>query len=247
MFMTAGDDRLGAQKPGRFTYAWIGLMGLAILTGLGLVGIWGLAWRICRDYGILSRPAAVAAVGLLAWPMRKAVVSAGGVLGIRGRTNQTSLAVALAVVVGVGFVSLVDREPKSYEYAMPYWLACIRPERSIFRVLLLMPVWGAWSMLIAIQFCRPDGATDSVTRRFARGCGPLAAAACLAPPLAGTIVYFHYLGPAAQAGISAVTVATAIASGPILCRLARGLTRDALLTGNLLTQLAFLMACLGWQ
>jgi len=114
-------------------------------------------------------------------------------------------------------------------------------------VLLLMPVWGAWSMLIAIQFCRPDGATDSVTRRFARGCGPLAAAACLAPPLAGTIVYFHYLGPAAQAGISAVTVATAIASGPILCRLARGLTRDALLTGNLLTQLAFLMACLGWQ
>jgi len=247
MFLTAGDDRLSAQKPGRFTYAWLGVMGLSILTALTLVGVWVVVWRICQDYGILSRPAGVTAAVLLVWPMRRAMVSVASVLGVRNRTNQTAVAVALAVTVGMGLVSLHERYPWSDEYAMPYWLAWIRPELSIFRVLMLMPVWGTWSMLIGIQFYRPNVATDPATRRFARGCGPLAAAACMALPLAGTITYFHYLGPVAQAGIAAVTIAVAIASGPILCRLTGGLTRAALLTGNMFTQVAFLMACLGWQ
>ena len=246
MFMTAGDERLGAQKPGRFTYAWLGLMGLSVLTGLTLIGIWSVIWRGFLDWDRLSRPAGVTAIVLVAWPLRRALVAIGPALRFRRRANQMAVAAGAAVLIGVGFMSLVERYPSAYEYAMPDWIAWIRPELSIFRVLLLMPVWGAWSMLITVQFRRPDGITDSATRRFARGCGPLAAAACMVLPLSGTIVFFHYMGMVGQLVITGATIVTAIASGPILCRIGGGMTRGALLTGNMITQIIFLMLCTVW-
>ena len=246
MFLTASDERLAAQTPGRFTYAWLGLMGLSVLTGLMLVGVWSVIWQVFRDWDRLSRPAGVTAIVLLAWPLRRALVSIGPVLRFRDRANRMAVVGAAAVLIGVGFMSLVERYPSAYEYAMPSWIAWIRPELSIFRVLLLMPVWGAWSMLIAVQFRRPDAITDPVTRRFARGCGPLAAAACMAPPLAGTIVFFHYMGQAGQLVITGGTIVTAIVSGPIFCRIGGGMTRRALLAGNMITQIVFLMLCTVW-
>ena len=246
MFLTAGDERLGAQKPDRFTYVWLGLMGVSVLAGLVLVGVWSVAWQVFRDWDRLSRPAAVTAIVLLVWPLRRALVSLGPAMRFRDRANQTAVAVAGAVLIGVGFMSLVERYPCAYEYAMPGWTAWIRPDLSIFRVLLLMPVWGAWSMLIAVQFRRPCAETDPVTRRFARGCGPLAAVACMAPPLAGTIVYFHYMGMTEQLVITGLTVGTAIVAGPILCRISGGMTRQALLAGNVITQIVFLMLCTVW-
>jgi hypothetical protein len=244
MFLTAGDDRLSAQKPGRFTYAWLGLMGLSVLTGIMLTGIWIVIWKVFQDYDRLSRPAGATAIVLLVWPLRMALVSIGPALRFRRRANQMAVTAAAAALVGVGFMSLVDRFP--YEYALPDPIAWIRPELSIFRVLLLMGVWGAWSMLIAVQFRRPDAITDPVTRRFAHGCGPLAAAACMVLPLAGTILFFHYMGMTGQLIITGATMVTAIASGPILCRIGGGLTRGALLAGNMITQIIFLMLCTVW-
>ena len=248
MFLTAGDERLSAQTPGRFTYAWPGLMGLSVLTGLMLAGVWTVTWQVFQDYDRLSRPAGVTAIVLLVWPLRRALVSIGPALRLRRPANQMAAAAAAAALVGVGFMSLVERRLSSYDYVWPDWIAWIRPELSIFRVLLLMPVWGAWSMLIAVQFRRPDGTTDPITRRFAHGCGPLAAAACMAPPLAGTLIYFHYMGRvgAGQLVITGVTIVTAIVSGPILCRIGGGMTRGALLAGNLITQIVFLMLCTVW-
>ena len=101
-------------------------------------------------------------------------------------------------------------------------------------------------MLIAVQFRRPCIASDPVTRCFARGCGPLTAVACLAAPLTGTIIYFHYMGMAGQLVITIATAATAILVGPLLCRIGGGLTRQALLAGNLITQIVFLMLCTVW-
>jgi len=244
MFMTAGDERLSAQKPGRFTYAWMGLMGFSVLTGIILISIWSIVWQVFQDYDRLSRPAGVTAIVLLVWPMRRALVSIGPAARLRGRANQVAAAATAAALIGVGFMSLVDRFP--YEYAWPDWIAWIRPELSIFRVLLLMGVWGAWSMLITVQFRRPDGNTDPITRRFAYGCGPLAAAACMAPPLAGTILFFHYMGMTGQLIITGATIVTAIACGPILCRISGGLTRDVLLAANTITQIVFLMLCTIW-
>ena len=249
MFLTASDDRLEAQDPGRFTDAWLGLMGLALLTGLTLIGLWSVVWRLFHDWDRLSRPAGITAIFVLAWPMRMALASIGPAFRLRSRGNQFALAAAAAALVGVGFMSLAERYPSAYEYAMPDWIAWIvwvRPELSIFRVLLLMPIWGAWSMLIAGQFRPPNGITDAATRRFIRGCGPLAAAACMAIPMAGTIVYFHYMGVVGQVAVTAGTVLTAIASGPILCAIGGGLTRQALLAASLITQIVFLMLCTIW-
>jgi hypothetical protein len=246
MFMTASDERLSAEKPVRFRYAWLGLMGLSVLTGLMLIGVWIVVWRTFMDWDRLSRPAGITAMVLLAWPMRRALVSIGPSLRFRDRANQMAAAAAVAVLVGVGFMSLVERYPCAYEYSMPGPIAWIRPELSIFRVLLLMGIWGAWSMLIAVQFNRPDGITDPITRRFARGCGPLAAATCMVLPLAGTIVFFHYMGQTGQLVITAGTIATGIISGPILCRIGGGMTRGALLAGNLITQIVFLMLSTIW-
>jgi len=262
MFLTAGDDRLAAQKPGRFTYAWLGMMGLSVLTGIMLIGVWSVVWQMFQDYDRLSRPAGVTAIVVLVWPLRRPLASIGPALRIRQKANQVAMAGVVAALVGVGFMSLVDRFPYEYpmfdwidkypmfdwidKYAMEGWIAWIRPELSIFRVLLLMPVWGAWSMLIAVQFRRPDGITDPVTRRFANGCGPLAAAACMVLPLAGTILFFHYMGMVGQLVITGATIVTAIASGPILCRIGGGMTRGALLAGNMITQVVFLMFCTIW-
>ena len=246
MFMTAGDERLDAQDPARFTYAWIGLMGLSILTGLMLIFVWSLTWRLCLDWDRLSRPAAVTAIVVLAWTMRMSLVSIGPALRLRGKANQFGAAAAAAALVGVGFMSLVERYPVGYEYAMSGWIDWIRPELSIFRVLLLMPVWGAWSILIAGQFQPANAITDPATRRFVRGCGPLAAAACIAIPLAGTIVYFHYMGVFGQVTVTVATLLTAIISGPILCKLGGGLSRQGLLAASMITQIVFLMLCTIW-
>ncbi|MCP4376348.1 MAG: hypothetical protein GY794_09260 [bacterium] len=246
MFMTASDERLAAEKPSRFRYAWFGLMGLSVLAGLMLIGVWSVVWNIFLDYDRLSRPAGITAIVLLAWPIRRALLAIGPALRVRDRANQMAIATAVAVFVGVGFMSLREHYPYAYEHSMPGLIAWIRPELSIFRVLLLMGIWGAWSMLITVQFNRPDGITDPVTRGFARGCGPLAAAVCMVLPLAGTIVFFHYMGQVGQLAITAGTIATAIISGPVLCRISGGMTRGALLAGNLITQIVFLMLCTVW-
>jgi len=244
MFMTAGDERLDAQEPARFTYVWLGLMGISVLSGLVLIGVWSVIWRTFSDWDRLSRPAAVTAIVLLAWPLRRAMVSIGSALGMRDKGNQYGLASACAVLIGVGFMSLVERYP--HEYAMPEWIAWIRPELSIFRVLLLMPIWGAWSMLIAVQFRRPDAQTDQITRRFAQGCGPLTAVLCMLLPMVGSLMYFHYMVQPGQWIVTGATVVTAIFSGPIICRLGGGLTRRTLLASNMVTQIVFLMLCTVW-
>jgi hypothetical protein len=247
MFLTAGDERLAAQKPARFTFAWLELMGLSVLTGLMLIGVWTVTWWVFDDWDRLSRPAAATAIVLLVWPLRMALVAIGPALRFRDRANQAAAATAAAALVGVAIMSLTDRYPSyGVEYAMPGWIAWIRPALSIHRVLLLMPIWGAWSMLIAVQFQRPGTQTDPITRRFAQACGPLSAVACMSLPLVGTIIYFHYMDAPGQMVVTSVTVAVAILTGPILCKISGALTRQALLASNMITQIVFLMICTVW-
>ena len=88
MFLMASEERLGAEKPGRFRYAWLGVMGFSILAGLMLVGVWSVVWQAFLDWDRLSRPAAATAIVLLIGPLRRALVSLGPALHCRDRANQ---------------------------------------------------------------------------------------------------------------------------------------------------------------
>ena len=124
------------------------------------------------------------------------------------------------------------RLPQSWAWLWP---------RALYRVLLLTPVWGAWSMLALGQFHRPSAGTDAAARHFALGVGPLTTAAWLAVPLAGSLIYlnflfpWHFLPPV-------VALLAALGGGTLIVRLRGGLSRGALLATNFLTQVAFLVA-----
>jgi cobalamin synthase len=127
--------------------------------------------------------------------------------------------------------------------SLPKFIAWIRPWEKVYRVPILMPLWGAWAMLVTPQFYRRKSAGDGAVAAFARGCGPLTATAVMGLLLALTITYFNFL-PWAQLTISAVTVFAAVAGGTVCCWLDGGLTRRALLAANVITQLVFLLVSL---
>ncbi len=145
--------------------------------------------------------------------------------------------VGLAVMLNASVHNIQDwstRLPQAWAWLWP---------RDLYRVLLLTPLWGAWSMLALGQFHRPTERCDAAARHFARSIGPLAAAAWLVAPLAGSLVYLSFLFPwhfVPPAG----ALAAALGGGAALVRLGGGLSRRALLASNFLTQLAFLGAYL---
>ena len=130
-----------------------------------------------------------------------------------------------------------------YEVQLHPALQWLRPEYDVYRVLLLMPVWGGWSMLNLGLFCRANQATEPAVRALGGGCGPVRVAVCMAVMLAATTFYFDFLfWP--QLCVSGSAILAAIFGGRLICRFGGGLRRDSLLATNLLTQLAFLLAYL---
>ena len=177
------------------------------------------------------------------WPFRRACASLADLCA--GKDGPSRPVVLSVLVVGLAMCLMSIRPVyHSREYALPEWLQWVLPGEDYYRVLLLMPLWGAWSMLITPQFRRASGATEPYVAAMARGGGAGTAAACLVVPLAGSIFYFHYLGLRGEVVVSAVAALSAIAAGLVCCRAAGGLTRRALLAANLLTQIAFLLAYL---
>jgi hypothetical protein len=243
MYLTAGQEALERQAPSRFARAWPWIMVQGLLWGMVLTNMWGLAWMIFRGFPPLLMPAAATLSFFVLWPFRRAITALLDLCANGDASSRPVLAAVFVVVLGLCFAWLAPG-PWIIEYpVLPWWLEWVRPGSSLYRVLLLMPLWGAWSMVITPQFCRAGEKTDPVTAAIARGCSPVGAAACLVPILGATIFYFHYLGFQLQVVISAVAACTAIASGLLCCRLTGGLTRRALLAANFLTQVAFLLAC----
>ncbi len=241
MLLVASDEALAAQPAHRFARAGGGIMLLGLLHGLLLCGVWSLAWGVFDDFNPLIMPAAATLLVHVVWPLRRSGPALAEVIDRRPGGGMT----AAMLVVGLGFCFL-SFQPQWYreEFPLPAWLAWIRPEAKFYRALLLMPLWGVWSMLIMPQFCRPGERTEPALAACARGCGPMTTALSLSLPLAGTIFYFHYMGPWAQGWISALTVVTAIAGSFVLCRLSGGLRRHSWLALNVLTQIVFLLTYL---
>ncbi|MBN1942115.1 MAG: hypothetical protein JW849_02360 [Phycisphaerae bacterium] len=239
-FYFAGDERFAEAsllRPGR---TWIGLLLIGFLWGLASIGLWqGGRWLFGPSTGLCFLPSLLVAAGVLLGMYRRGAAALVRVLCGDQAVGCALTACFLALLWAGG---LVELRPGYYlqEQALPNWLAWVRPESKIDRVLLLMPLWGAWSMLILPQFHRP-GASDAALQAVARGGGPLTAALVMGALLACTIGYFAYL-PWTQLTIPAAAILAAVGGGQLLVKRNGAMDRNVLLATNLLTQLALLLA-----
>ncbi len=243
MLLTASDERLDARQPRRFTHAWGGLMAISLGWGMLAALLWGWSWSIFKEPSqILFTPVAVTITAFVLWPFRRGVIALAEILGGR---NAAGRAIAAALLVAVLTLCLLGLRANHYhnEIPLPGFLAWVRPWGELYRVLILMPLWGGWAMLIAGRFCKPNEAASSPVIAFIRGCGPLAATACIIPPTALTWLYFQFLG-VWVISLVAVPLVAAIAGAIVLSRPTGGLKRSTLLAANVLTQLAFVLAYL---
>lgn len=239
LILTADDDRLVAKPAERFTGAWRGLILLSLVWGLTSIGLWNLAgWLFGWPGGMYVMQALTVAAIMLLIPYRRATEAL--VNAIAG-PEATARSIVSAVVV-IGLVTcLTVLRPDWYrqEQILPNWLVWIRPESKIDRVLLLMPLWGSWAMLILPHFRRLDRQISPAVAAMARGCGPMKTAVFMGMLLATTIGYFAYL-PWIQLTISAAGVAGAIGGGLFLAYRNGRMDRNVLLATNVLTQLSVL-------
>ena len=242
MLLTAGDEQLSSELTGRFTYAWAGLLILALGWGLGSAGIWAVAWKLFGEPVGRLMPAVAVAVVFGLWLFRRALTGMAEILFASSSTGRSMIVSSFILILTVTLLSL---QPDYYraDSPLPAIISWFRPWVKIYRVLILMPLWGIWATLVTPQFCRPTAETEPALVAFSRGCGPLAVTAVMGLLLAVTITYFNFL-PWEQLAVSAVTVFGAITAGVIFCRLTGGLTRKAMLAANVLTQLIFALAYL---
>ncbi len=206
--------------------------------------VWGAAWKIFGDWGYLMMPAAMTLALFCLGPFSRSVAALGRQVGGRSSERRT---VAVAVLVVVMAVCLVRLSPDWHRQEFPrlaWWIAWIRPEAKLYRVLVLMPAWGAWAMLISAMFCRPGKRTEPQIAAFARGCDAIAVAGLMALLLGVSIAYFHHLGVGGQVMVPLATIVAAIASGVGFGRAPGGITRQGMLAANLATQIVFILTYL---
>ena len=236
LLLTADDEALVAQPPGRFARAWLDLAVVSLLWGMLLGWLWSTSWTLFGDYtGVYLVQVAVVGSVMTVWLGRRPLVALCSYLS---RDVGGRVAAIAGVTIALSMLLLCVRPYDNREVHAPQlgpwaWLYPL----AVQRVLLLMPLWGAWAMIIQTQFCRPCERTEPAVAAFARGCGALTAAGLMALPLALSFLYLHYLGWWRPA----VPLTAAILGGLALCRLDGGLSRRSLLASNFLTQLAFLL------
>ncbi len=240
VLLTGGYRRLAGAPPERFDHAWASLLAAALLAGLAGAGVYDASWKLLPTIGGMRilQPAMLT-LFWVAWPLREAVGALAWVLGRSPRQRQ-SIGAALVVLLFAALGSLSAHAHT--EHAWPGAVAWMRPY-VLYRPMLLMPLWGAWAMLVTVQFVRPAERTSPQVERFARTCGALTTAAVMGVLLLGTVQYFAFL-PWEQLIVSGAGVLSGAVGGAAICGGGR-LTRRRLLATNLLTQLVFLLTYLG--
>ena len=247
MLLVSDDERLAAEAPERFARAWVGLMVMSLVWGVVLMNLWGVAWTVFRDYEPLILPAMATTALFCLWPFRRSLSALAEVVGGPAPAGQSVAAATLTLVVGMCLMGLKPdwQRWEWWEWPAMRWLInWLRPETKLYRVLLLMPLWGAWAMLIALKFCRSSDRTEPQVAALAAGCRAPAAAGCMAVLLLISVVYFQHLGPGSQAVLLVAPVLAAVFGGIGLCRRCGGVCRKALLGVNVLTQIVFVLAYL---
>ncbi|MBN1555232.1 MAG: hypothetical protein JXA11_10840 [Phycisphaerae bacterium] len=240
LFYLSDDDRLSEASISRPGDIWIGLLVSAFAWGWVNIGLWhGGRCLFGQPMGMFLLPNLLVVAGLVLVMYRRAAMSLIRILAGRDAALGSLIGCLLTLLLLAGF--LVLRPGWHWqEQALPHWLAWIRPESKLDRLLLLMPLWGAWSMLILVQFHRPSE-DDALLYALARGCGPFTAAVLMGILLAASIGYFAYL-PWTQLTIPAVAILAAVGGGFALAKRNGAMDRSVLLATNLLTQSALLLA-----
>lgn len=245
-FLTASDTGLQAVEPDRFRMAWLAMFGQAVLWGVAMTFVWnqasGFFGDTYYDY-IWIFPAAAVMAFMFLWPFRQAMLQTGRLLG---RDDAATSQLIVSVLLIVYALALVAAKPLWIygETYLPPELAWVRPGREAARVLLLMPLWGCWGMLIAGGLVKTGPKTEPAVSAMVKGCGPICSVVTLLAPLAATWFYFAFMGTWHHLAISAFAVVTAAVAGVAMGRLEGGLSRRVLLATNVLVQLALLLGYL---
>ncbi len=242
MLTLASDDALAAELPRRLGPAWLGVLGWGVVWGVTLMAAWSLtAIYFGSVTGLWIMPAVAAAVMLGLGTSRRLISEAAQTLLGGDVTARAVFACSLLIVLALGLIA--GRSPNSHEDVygvLPNWFGWVRPAEYEARILFLMPLWGAWSMLITSQFCRCCDCTEAAIKAFRKGCGAVAATFSLALPWACTWFYFGYMGWNLLTLAGSAT-GGAVVIGILMCRYGGGLTRRTLLTTNLLVQFLVLV------
>ena len=246
-FVTLSEQKLRYLPARRFSRAWFGLMAGSLGWGIASAWLWAGVWKLFNDPRDLMIMPALMMAGAILWLFRRGAVALIEIAFGREGTGRGLGGAALVVLLVMVLLRLQAYWYTGHlEYSLPDCIAWVRPGGKVYRVLVLMPLWGAWSMMAVCQFYKPTRRTERSVAAFARGCGPVATAVCMAVPLAMTIGYVGHLGLRAQLTIPAVTIGTAIVGGLVLCRATGALSRRGLLAGNILTQIVFVLVFLAF-
>ena len=222
---------------------------LSVAFGLILVGSWSTAyhvtwvlWRDLLDYWTVFSSAVCGLMVVFVLYRQSAAALIEPVTGKSRPGRWIGLA-----LLAVGVAAILNY---SFRQSNPDWSTQLSPQwswlwpRPICRVLLLTPIWGAWGMVVLGQFHRPGERTDPSAKCFVETVSPIASAACLAIPLAGSLLLLNFMSPWRHFIPPAAAVAAALGAGTLIVRRRGQISRKILLATNLVTQLGFLVAYL---
>ncbi len=249
LFLTASEQRVQKSDPKRFSQPACAMMLLNIAFGLILGGIWSttyhvtwVLWRSLLDHWAVF-PSAVCGLVMVFVLYRQSAAALIEPLTGKSRPARwiglTMLAVGVYAILNYSF----RQSNPDWPTQLPQQWSWLWP-RPICRVLLLAPVWGAWSMVVLGQFHRPGDRTDPPAKYFAETVSPIASAACLSVPLAGSLLLLNFMSPWRHFIPPAAAVAAALAAGTLIVRQRGEISRKTLLATNFMTQLGFLVAYL---
>lgn len=210
-------------------------LGWGVLSGLVWQLVNFISWRqYLHEY---TAPAAAVAALTFLFPLRPAAMEFSTLLLGRRKLVRWGGLVVLA-----GLYWLLLRSSWRYHHDYADWLTprwdWLWPMET-YRLLVLAPLWGAWGIVVLGQFFRPGEQTDRATASLASPLHPLAVAACLLVPLAGSLACLRFLGPYHL--VPPAAAMAAIFGGGVLLTIFRPPMRRAVLLGTgMLAQLAFL-------